>query len=43
MPLVTRDLADRWVVQLLVDGRAIRTEHELPGMAIGLALREAYG
>ena len=42
MPLVTRDLADRWVVQLLVDERTVRVVHELPGMAVGLALREAY-
>jgi len=42
MPLVTRDLADRWVVQLLVDGREVRVAHEEPGTAVGLALREAY-
>lgn len=42
MPLVTRDLEDRWVVQLLVDGREVRVAHEEPGTAVGLALREAY-
>lgn len=42
MPLVTRDLGDRWVVQLLVDGREVRVAHQEPGTAVGLALREAY-
>ena len=43
MPLVTRDLADRWVVQLVVEGREVRVVHEQCGQAVGLALREAYG
>jgi len=43
MPLVTRDLGDRWVVQLVVEGREVRVVHEQCGQAVGLALREAYG
>lgn len=42
MPLVTRDMGDRWVVQLLVDGREVRAAHAEAGVAVGLAFRDAY-
>lgn len=42
MPLVTRDLGDRWVVQLLVEGREVRVVDADCGRAVGRALREAY-
>lgn len=42
MPVVSRDMADRWVVQLLVNGRDITAAHADAGMAVGLAFREAY-
>jgi len=42
MPLATRDLGDRWVVQLVVDGRQVRVVDDHPGLAVGAALREAY-
>ena len=42
MPLVTRNLGDQWVVQLLVDGRAVRSVHAHPGLAVGQALWDAY-
>lgn len=42
MPLVHRDLGGRWVVQLSIEGREVRTVEDELGVAVASALLEGY-